>query len=312
MLVAQRCAAGADRAEYNAIAHGSSVVDSGLYDDRISGVRDDLEIENAYPDIQERWHKADIRADDASGNMVEEIERRISTLQSAYPFKLDGSTLHYSPSDKSGDIGIYEFMLSISCSLDLTSGDFPILPRAFERVATVLVTRYFGDYATGWHTGWPRDGGTSFQQAVGEIHCSTGEWQWNPQADLDPNTVRDEGCDFVIWLAPSDSRKIGSLFILGQCACGNNWQSKYKDLKIKMLKRWFHPLSLVNPVRSFATPHYVPEKMLREATRSAGLLFDRARLISIAHRAKRELFDEKTLELMNKVIQLVRASLRLP
>lgn len=303
MLITQ----GTDQVEYDAITHGSCVVDRGLYGDRISGVIDDLEVDNVYPNLQERWHQADIVADDAIGNMVEEIERRNSILKSAYPFKLKGGTLRYSPSHTR----IYEFMLSISCSPNLVSGDFSDLPRTFERVATVLVTEYFGDYATGWHTGWPRDGGASFQQVVGEIHRSTGEWQWNPQTDLDPNTVRDEGCDFVIWLAPSDSRKIGSLFVLGQCACGNNWQSKYKDLKLETLQRWFHPLSLLNPVRSFAIPHYVPETALREVTRSAGLLFDRARLTSIAHKAKKELLDKGTLELMNNATKLVRASLQL-
>ncbi len=305
MPLAQRHAEEADHVEHEALTYGASVVDIGLYGDRISGVLDDFELENAHSHVRESWHQSDIATDDSVSNIGIEIERRIRILKSAYPFKLSGSTLRYVP----GNMKIYEFMLSVCCSPSLTKGDFACLPRTFERVAKVLVTMYFGDYARGWHTGWPRDDGTSFQKAVEEIHRHTGEWRWNPQTELDPNSVRDEGCDFVVWLAPSDDRKVGGLFVLGQCACGNNWQSKYDDLSIKDLQRWFHPLSLVDPVRSFATPRYMPDEMLSKASPRAGLLFDRARLTSIAYRTKGKAFDKEMLKLMDDATQLVRTRL---
>ena len=306
MPLAQRHTEEADHVEHKALTYGASVVDSGLYGDRISGVAHEFEIENAHSGPQESWHRLDIAADEAVGNIGKEIERRSRILGPAYPFKLNGGTLHYYP----GQMKMYEFMLSVSCSPDLTKGKFADIPRTFERVATVLVARYFGDYAKGWHTGWPRDGRTSFQDIAQKLNECTGEWVWEPQHDdLDFGSVKDEGCDFVVWLTPSDQRKIGSLFVLGQCACGNDWQVKYQQLSIEKLRRWFNPLSYVRPVRSFATPRHVEDVTLREASRQAGLLFDRARLTAIALHTKADLFEAQMLQLMNDAIQLVREGL---
>ena len=306
MLLAQRQAEEADHVEYAALTYGASVIDIGLYDDRISGVANDFEIENAYSGPQESWHRLDIATDEAVGNIGKEIDRRSDILGSAYPFKLSGGTLRYCP----GQMKIYEFMLSVSCSPNLTKGKFADIPRTFERVTTVLVARYFGDYAKGWHTGWPRDGSMSFQDMAQELNTCTGEWIWEPQHDdLNFGSVKDEGCDFVVWLTPSDQRKIGSLFVLGQCACGNDWQVKYEQLSIEKLRRWFNPLSYVHPVRSFATPRHVEDVTLREASRQAGLLFDRARLTAIALRIKVNPFGIQLMQLMDDTIRLVRDSL---
>ena len=137
------------------------------------------------------------------------------------------------------------------------------------------------------------------------MHEETGEWVWDPEDVLDPKDVRDGGCDFVVWLEPSDRRKIGHLFVLGQCACGNDWQDKLDDLKITKIGKWFHPLSTVPPVRSFATPRHVVDDMLREGSREAGLFFDRARLALVAESAGGDFFDAGTIAQMDGLIDLV-------
>ena len=139
-----------------------------------------------------------------------------------------------------------------------------------------------------------------------QLHRCTGEWHWGPEEELDPTDVKDEGCDFVVWLHPSDGRKIAPLLVLGQCACGNNWQDKYADLDVRRVRRWFNPLSIVEPVRAFATPRHVDDDVLREASREAGLLFDRSRLALIASSGGTKLFDSEVLRKMDELTALVR------
>ena len=299
---AQRAAADADQVEFSALRNGSAVVDSGIYDDRVAGAFDDFDVTD--PSVTEVWHHEDLRLEAAIGKIHEEIERRSVILKCAYPFKLEGGTLSYLPRNSR----IYEFFLSICNSSTLTSGDHVELPRMFERIAAKLVASYLGEYTQYIHTGWPRDQeiGISFRKAMRTVSERTGEWKWGPEEELpdDPNQG-DEGCDFVVWPDAPDGRKIGQLFVLGQCACGNNWQDKYNDLDLKKFQKWFHPLSLVEPVRSFATPHHVTDALLREASRQGGLFFDRARLTTIAFRAKEDALDEKMKEIINRLINLV-------
>lgn len=298
---AQRSTIDADHAEFFALKNGSTVVDSSIYDERVAGALDDFDA-NAHD--AENWQQEDLKYDTAVGRTREEIERRVEMLGDAYPFRLRGGTLFHS----NGTPGIYEFLLSICNSPTLTSGDYVDLPRLFERLAAKLVAVHFGEHADCIHTGWPRDQeiGHSFKDAMGTVSRRTGEWKWGPDDGLPGEQHQgDEGCDFVVWLNAPDKRQTGQLFILGQCACGNDWQTKYGDLNLKKLQKWFNPLSVIDPVRSFATPHHVMDVVLREASRESGLFFDRARLTMTAFRAKRAVIGNETKRNMENLIELV-------
>ena len=292
----------ADQVELEALANGQAVIDSGVEDDLVAGVLDDLAVGSISPADSEEWQRSDLTRDDSVGFIHEELAMRSDLLGRAYPFDLDQGTLIYA---KDRHSPVYEFLLSASSS-KFVSGRYAQLPRTFERVATRLVTAYFGANAKGMHIGWPRDGNTSFKTAAAQLHSCTGEWHWGPEEGLDPVDVKDQGCDFVVWLRPSDGREIGQLFVLGQCACGNNWQNKCAELDIKCMERWFNPLSTVEPVRAFATSRHVDDDHLREASRKAGLLFDRARLVLIASSASIKLFDSEVLRKMEELTALVR------
>lgn len=300
--MSQRLSSDADQVELDALASGHSVIDTGAEDELVAGVLDDLAVDSMPSDHSEDWHRNDLVRDDSVGPIHEELARRADILQQAYPFDLDQGTLIYSKERYSP---VYDFLLAASSSA-FVSGRHAELPRTFERVATRLVTIYFGGNARGVHLGWPRDGNTSFEAAAEQLHGCTGEWHWRPEEGLDPTDVKDEGCDFVVWLHPTDGRKIGQLFVLGQCACGNNWQDKYADLDVKRIDRWFNPLSTVKPVRAFATPRHVDDYVLREASRQAGLLFDRARLVLIASATGTNALDREMLERMKYLAALVR------
>ena len=298
---AQRHAENADQVEFAAFKTGSATPDSGLYDERIAGSQDDLAAEASSAHGAEQWDLVDRAFDDAVGHVHEELQRRADVLKDAYPFVLQSGQISY----VERPLKVYEFFLSVSLSPSLSSGKYVCLPRTFERIATKLVASYFGPNARSMHMGFPRNDRLTFEQAGKRLHENAGEWVWNPEGDIDPRHIKDEGCDFVIWLEPSDRRKIGPLFVVGQCACGNDWYDKLDELKLDVMKKWFNPLSIVPPVRGFATPRHMVDDMLREGSRIAGLLFDRTRLVLIAHANNSDFFDDQTTMHMCKLIELV-------
>ena len=291
----------ADQVEFDALKWGGSAIVRGVHDEQVSGVLDDLANDLQIAQDLEPWQRADLIRDDSIGGVHEEILRRESLLKGTYPFELDGGTLRH----RSSLSLVYEFLLAVSISADLVSGEYVRLPRTFERIAATLIARYLGPNAKSLHVGFPRDKGESFAGAMAQLHRLTAEWRWDPEDSLKPADAKDEGCDFVVWLEPSDGRRIGQLFLLGQCACGNNWQDKYDDLSVRRLQKWFHPMSLIEPVRSFTTPRHVPDEMLRESSRRAGLFFDRARLCRIAGSGRDGVLDKKTETHMKDLIDIV-------
>lgn len=58
------------------------------------------------------------------------------------------------------------------------------------------------------------------------LHETTGEFLWGAHPDLEenpgPQSVKAGGVDVVAWKRFGD-RRVGSLIVLTQCACGNNW-----------------------------------------------------------------------------------------
>lgn len=283
----QRIAHDADQAEFSAIIRQSSVVDAGIYDDRVAGVMDDFDPMDTT--IKADWHLRDIELDTAVGKVHEEIERRRLIMGEHYPFSLDGGQLTY----KESKTLFYEFCLAVCNAPTITEGLFTEMPRLFERASARLVRAYFGIYSEALHTGWPRDEGVGvrFKDAMNQLQSATSEWLWRPEdglpEDPSPKAVKDEGLDFVVWKRSIDGR-MGSLFILGQCACGNDWRDKYWDLNLKRLQKWFNPMTLIDPIRSFTTPHHIADSLLTDAQREAGLIFDRARLTLIAEAEESE------------------------
>lgn len=127
------------------------------------------------------------------------------------------------------------------------------------------------------------------------LHKQTGEWYWQPDHDLpidpQPKDIKDSGLDFVAWMPHLDKRT-GNLFLLGQCACGNDWENKYGDIDVARLARWFSPMTHVPPVRVFCTPYHVTEQLLVETSQRAGLVFDRLRLTLLAETADQHMLDQ--------------------
>ena len=151
-----------------------------------------------------------------------------------------------------------------------------------------MAEAYIGLGAHSHHLGWPRDDdgqSSTFRDAIAPVHEQTREWHWGPDSDLPQNPsvkdVKDGGLDLLAWKMMDDRE--GSLFFLGNCACGENWHTKFGDTDPDDLAKWFNPMTLVRPpVRLFFTPYHVVDPMTREASRQAGVVLDRIRLTLLA------------------------------
>jgi hypothetical protein len=154
----QRIIKDADQTEANAMRRGSVLVDAGLYDDRVSGAMDDFDSEDQT--VTQRWHSEDLKYESASGEIYQEIERRVKLLGEHYPFQLNSNQLIYQPSLTH----YYEFCLVISVAPTITTGAYVDLPRVFERTCAILAKLYLGYDSECIHVGSPRDEhvGTTF------------------------------------------------------------------------------------------------------------------------------------------------------
>jgi len=281
----QRAITSADQVEMAAIRNGTAVADVGGYDERLSGELDDLEV--GASDTDEFWSKQDVSLDDEVGGITTELTRRANLMGAYYPFKINGGTLTYNPSVT----GFYEYCLAICQTPSLTKKPFTALPRSFERVVASLIQIHLGDSWKSLHTGHPRDAsvGTTFykaMQTVSTVTSNNREWRWDPDPrwPLKPGIGGDGGLDFVVWRPASDSR-IGQMYVVGQCACGNDWDTKFHDLRPEKLQKWMRVVSEVPYTRCFTTPFLLSDGNFAAAHNEAGWVLDRMRLTFMAEEA---------------------------
>lgn len=301
-----RTADNADQTEFSAMSYGRATLDSGTFDDRIAEALDDFETTD--PIGAEEWSNSDLKIENAVGELGIELERRSKILGNAYPFTLSKGQIIYSGSKSLG----YELCLAISQAPGLSSGEFKRLPVAFERLMLDLVLRFLGEGSVGRRTGWPPEGDrpTEFKSLISELHIATSEWHWNPDHGLPDNPshkhIKDVGLDFVAWKEVRDSR-VGRLFVVGQCACGNDFETKLQDIDkgLVNLGQWIKPVCFASPVRAFCTPRHIPNDIdFASFNQKAGLTFDRTRITLLAEAFAAEVREAATEDFV-ELIRLV-------
>ena len=300
----QRMATLADQAELQALRLGTSIVEDGLSGHRIAEAMDDFD--SGIEDI-EQWNANDLRLENASGPALENVVRRRELLGAYYPFETREANLEYTPSASL----VYEFCLAICTAPSITQGDYTELPRKFERLSCMLARTYLGPGGNAYHTGWPRDADApvNFRDMMAPLHDRTGEWVWSPEDGLpvnpSPKIAKDEGIDLVAWKRNIDGRR-GHLFLLGQCACGDNWLDKFDDANPNKLQKWFHPMTLIFPPRKmFFTPFHAVDAVLEQASREAGIVLDRIRLTLLANHCGALHEDDAFRSELRRLIDLV-------
>lgn len=284
----QSTAKNADQTEFLAVRSGSCPLDEGVRDDRTADAMDDFGALDS--GTSEFWAVDDSKVDDAVGATASEIERRAMLMGDTYPFIKEGNTLRYRQSHTLA----YELCLAIANAPTVVEKPFNNLPPAFERLCRDVVACFLGVGAVALRTGWPVDGEAwrtaQFKSVVDKVNAETTEWVWKPGPGMpsDPShkDVKDLGIDFAVWKQIPDGRR-GMLFLLGQCACGQDWTDKFDDLNVKAIEDdWFRYFSVASPVRLFCIPRHIPNATyFDEVNRKAGIALDRARLTLIAESA---------------------------
>lgn len=299
----------ADQAEMVAIVQRVAATSVSILDERIAEHFDD-EIENDEAGALEKQLERDEQLEGLMAGTLEEIERRAHWLGELYPFELSNGALRY----KESATGVYEYCLAISQAPNITAYPYVDLIRYFEVLAADIVRAFIGPGACFLRTGAPSfpslHSASGFKNSAARLYTLTGEWIWDPQEEAigDLSSVKDEGLDFVVWKRP-DSRK-GSLFIIGQCACGTtDWHDKHQDIDgfAKKIGRWFRKVSYVPPVRAFALPHSISSNnVFSTLTDYAGLTMDRLRLTMIAEqRGNSDYFSAEHKPYIKQLTQLV-------
>lgn len=272
----------ADQVEWQAVLHGSAHIMAGTMDDEMSEAAD----QEIAPEARKEnpMEGKNIVLEYTQGTATEIIVERIKQLGDAYPFDHVQNSLIYKQTREGPPL--YELMLGISQTPSLTKGAYVQLPRVFEQLSKLAGMAFLGPHADGYHTGWPRpDSHSRFKSVIDDLRKSSGEfsseWEWSPGSDLPSNPlpayIKDGGLDIVAWRPWSDARG-AHLYLLGQCACGQDWLQKTTDLDAKRMRDWFKP-PRVEPLRSFFTPHYAVKALIHEHSRDAGLMFDRVRIV---------------------------------
>lgn len=274
----------ADQVEFESLVHGVAGLPPGVEEDVLARTVTDDDMGAAYAN-EETWMYDERATGSAASGVLEEIQLRLSTLKSMYPFHLRRGALEY----VGGDSCLYEFLLCASLGYNSYKGSQTAIPRLFERVTTELTANILGKNVNYVHLGWPNSA-KGFKKAHEPVFIGSQELKWAPAPDLSPDgpSVGDQGVDYIIWKGYGCGRSTGQLFFAGQCACGNNWESKLGDVS-KQYWHWFQSLA-VNPVSVFAVPHILPEAKITEVSRRAGVVLDRIRLVIAGQH--REVYNE--------------------
>lgn len=291
-----------------ALRKGLAAAAEGLHDDRIAGrVMEDYRVITEVAD--EEFAELESAVDEAVVAQNSVIRNRQDALHDHYPFVWAGAALEY----RGSSTLTYEFLLAISQAKSLTKGSAAKLPRVFEKLVGQAVAAFLGPGTEFYRLGWPPDGDrpTFLREAVEQLHQKTGEWRWNPLPEHEkhqgPVSVKDGGIDLVVWKQFGD-RRISSIQLLGQCACGDDWERKRSDLRPESFQgKWLRMLSHSGQLRFMAIPHHVPDEHLwTESCHSdqAGIFLDRMRITLLAeHAAYRTFWKDNPRDILLLLIR---------
>jgi hypothetical protein len=209
--------------------------------------------------------------------VAREVRERMRAAQDAYPFSLIGGKLQFKGQTPATEA--YLFCLFIS-TVSWSSEKFKkqqagLARRLFEHLACVAARNYVGGDSLRF--GSPRSTMPKrFSLAVNALCARLGEGDgYKAQPSLER---KDDGLDVVAWKHFPDERP-GKLILLGQCATGDDWDSKLGDLSPNAFcQHWMTDTPASKLLPAFFLPHRVPYERWNHVSRKCGIVFDRCRI----------------------------------
>ncbi|MCU4500007.1 none [Acinetobacter radioresistens] len=296
----------ADQTELEAVFNSYAPVDAGIVDDKHASALDSIDL---IDDIASSWTVRDAELDSMSSDVSTEINNRLNLLNDAYPFTLESSSLKIKIDSKNI---FYIFCLILSNSkLKARKGEEAHnqkMARFFERITLKIIKNSLGEFSNFYHFGFPRDDNSNIETAMQALKSQlklTHEMNVNLlEYNVDDlKYQKDLGIDQIIWIKRPDNRSHSHLFLLGQCACGQDYKQKYNDIDIRKLESYFRPFTFVSPIKMMSIPFILTDGEMHKISTSAGWIFDRISLSSLYNK-----FDNLQQEFNSELIELISNS----
>lgn len=215
--------------------------------------------------------------------VMTEIERREKACRAGYPFSLDirGNVVRYAD-DGSVQTLIYGYLL-LSTRLNMLSAKVQAGidgTTLLEEISAEVLRDYLGPNRAQSMVFGTAAGSADFpgkvQSLCGALKEARGYRAIDPNAPVHAN---DDKLDVVGWI-PFADRTPNQIIVFGQCKTGTAWTEQLCQMQVDaFLKSWVDGPFLLDPARAFFVSEAVNRSRWGRISASAGLLFDRCRLI---------------------------------
>lgn len=274
----------ADYAEWSAIIKGQiSLLDLI----KPSLLLSDEEVVNGVEDDTDNYL---IKVDEIS----EEIIQRIKLADKLYPFLLQnkGYNLIYKPESHTSSV-LYPYLLMATRSnmgkdRIQASIDGALL---FESLCSLVAKNYFGERADVDVLGTSRNEVKNFRDKLREVIRKIGEG--GNVHENEGYRPQDDKVDVIVWKGFRDQQP-SKIIAFGQCKTGTSWVDNLSELDtVAFCKNWFSIQPVLTPLRMFFTAQYFPRDLFRVRANTAGLVFDRFRILDyLPDRIEQEILEK--------------------
>ncbi len=220
--------------------------------------------------------------------VMNEIERRATACSSGYPFTLEmeGTVLKCSSLETEATQSIVYLYLLLSTRLNMKDNRIHAnIDGAYllEALSAHVLKSYLGaSRAKSFVFGTSNQG--AFQDKVNDLCQALCEGSGFRSLDNAPVQANDDKLDTVAWV-PFADRLPGQLIVFGQCKTGTTWRDSTTQLQPEnFIKKWMKEPVLVNPFRAFCVSEAADRARWKGNSVSAGILFDRCRLVEFSAR----------------------------
>ena len=207
-----------------------------------------------------------------------EIDNRKVRSNDRYPFLTTNNSITTNPDCSTWDSWCYLFLLfatrnKMSADKGKANIDGTLL---FEELSSLVAKEYWGDRSDSYVFGTSTTG--TFQDKIEVVISKIQEGKSYRSPEGSTNKEKDGGLDIVVWKPFADGRK-SKLIGFGQCKTGTEWRQQVGLVIPNAFCGLYMSESIVlEPVKIFFTAE-VCVVNYESIARSAGLLFDRCRLM---------------------------------
>jgi len=227
-------------------------------------------------DLQDALEEAGRDRDEGLEHVLQQFRHRSNAIGARYPIERVGSGFRARGAWE--DYLCYSFLLFVSLNQGYGELSFRTGPKEPSILFEILTARALELFlgGTAIRIGAPRlrpvPGG--FPAALAYLADAIKE-PVRGDGGLERHGSGDDGLDIWVTNAFQDVRT-SSLFVVAQCAIGEDWPAKRSELDLELWYRhidWF-----TRPMKAFAVPFQLNQDSWRETATRGGLILDRPRI----------------------------------